>query len=429
MGQAVDQEQRGALGRRRRGQRHALRVGDDGVVAPVHQDEPGPEPREVAALEVEARHVAPHADGQAGDERRHQIGLAVGEQGVHRPSLGPQRGHQVVDVGLEVAHLARRHRLEQGAVARVLEARRVALDEHPLAVGVGGAVAPRIARALAVIAGGEEGHHGVDVVVAADRDHEGEAASGLRFERGQERRPHGVGDGDEADRRAAALAGQEVNGVGDVAGVLGRHLLLFKPRHVGDQHREAGARERRGEGHQALVVLALGRHPRHQHQRRGAFPARQIEVARALASLDPVSDRAAPGLGPGALEAARAGARREVGEDLEGLERAGRRAGHEGQSHEGGQRAGPCRSHLAPSQSAMRSAMRARTSPVSVERSADEDGAAIALDGARHVPVLSPAAIANRGSRRYPLPAGVRRRESIPWPSASSSSIPTRPRP
>ena len=167
--EAVDDVQRDlAVGHGRR-ERPALARGDDRIVAAVHQDELERQLRQIAPREVERLEISADPRRQSVDQRRHPLRVGVVEQRHHRAALGTEARPQIGDVGREIRRACAPRSRRAPPVGGIGQPRGVGPHEHPLAVGVGRAMAPRRLGPLAVVAGGEEGHHGRDVVVAADR--------------------------------------------------------------------------------------------------------------------------------------------------------------------------------------------------------------------------------------------------------------------
>ena len=270
---------------------------------------------QVPPLEVQRRHVRGDAGRQPGEQAGHPLRVPVGEQGMDGGAGGPEAARQVRDIGPEIVELALRHGRQQRPVGGVAHPVRVAAHEHPFAVGVGGSAAPRRGAGLAVIAGGEKGEHGLDVVIAADGQHEVDALRRPRFEQGDHRRPHRIGDGRQAQGPPALRAPVQVDGrIGDGARVLGAHLELAQFGQVGHQHLEAGPGQGAGEGDQPGVVLALGRDAGHQHHGRQRPVSGKIEVSGARPSVDGVAHGPAHRGGRLLLERARPGAGVDVGQ-------------------------------------------------------------------------------------------------------------------
>jgi hypothetical protein len=84
------------------------------------------------------------------------------------------------------------------------------------------------------------------------------------------------------------------DGIGQETRVLRTYLELPKPGQRGRKHREAGARERVGEGYESRVILLLDHDARDQDKPRTRRAiAREIEIACALASSDGIGHRLA----------------------------------------------------------------------------------------------------------------------------------------
>ena len=202
------------------------------------------------------------------------------------------------------------------------------------------------------MAGGEEGDHRLQVVVAADGQGEVDLRLDARLEERRHRRPGGIGNRRHAKRPSpVAQAGEVEAGIGDGAGVPGTYLEVAQSGKVGDQHLEAGPRQGVGEGDQPGVVLALARHPGHQHHGGACRRGGRVEVAVPLPFLDGVGHGPAIRRRRLRLERARPPPGVDVGEHLGRLVEAGRRAAGGEDQRPGAKMAKEARTHLDPRQS------------------------------------------------------------------------------
>ena len=71
--------------------------------------------------EVERSEVAAHRLGQARDQARHALGVAVVQKCCHRAALRAEPGLEVGDVGVQILELALGHGGERGAIARIVQ--------------------------------------------------------------------------------------------------------------------------------------------------------------------------------------------------------------------------------------------------------------------------------------------------------------------
>ena len=180
------------------------------------------------------------------------------------------------------ASLARRDLGQQLAVAGVGDVVGTGEEEHPTGNRVGRTIAPGSAGGGAVVAGGQIGDGGGEVVIAADADDERHPlAAGLR-QGGEDGRCHGVGDGGDGEARPrpsrGITCGQRIGGQGHGTGIVAADPLGAQARQLGHEHQEAVIGERPGERDQAGVVTPE-RGDAWNHHDTGARFIREVEVA------------------------------------------------------------------------------------------------------------------------------------------------------
>jgi hypothetical protein len=342
MRKPVDQVERCLVRRRCGGERLALGRRDDRIIAAVHQDQAERHLREILPLEVERPKVGADRGGQVGDERGHPGGVGIVQQRHDRAAFGAEARAQIGNVCAQVRELARRDLAECRPIRRIGKARRVGAHEHPLAVGVGRAMAPRLVRALAEIAGREKGEDGLDVVVPANQEHEAHKFAHRGFERGKQGGAGGVRDRSDADRgllRRPKAARQMADRCRHRPGVLRAQPLGAQIGDLRHQDREARAGKGPSERHQAGIVLALLDRARDQDQGRECALPRPVQIAEQRPGAAP-GHRPPPGFWRTRLQSAGLVARGDVGQHLGGLERARRRAGAERQQSQPDQAGG-----------------------------------------------------------------------------------------
>ena len=216
---------------------------------------------QLATGEVEILDVAADRLGQGRDQLGHALGVGVAHQRDHGAAAAAQPGLEAAHVGVGVGELGARDLGQKSAVPRLGDPRGAGEDEHPSGDRRRVAVAPGLRRGRPVVAGGEVGDRGDDVVVAADADDEGDPISARRRHGRDDDRCHGVGDGGdrEARRHARAVArGQRLAGRGNGVGVVAAHPLRAQARKLGREHQEAVTGESARERDQPRIVAPSG---------------------------------------------------------------------------------------------------------------------------------------------------------------------------
>ena len=117
-------------------------------------------------------------------------------------------------------------------------------------------------------AGGEEAHRALQVMVTAHAHDEAHLFPDVVFQRGEERWADCVTESNNARAPVAGKVGptkQIGERIRNFAGIRGTDRQLSKTGQVGRQHRKAGARQGRSEGHESRVVFALWHGTRYDH--------------------------------------------------------------------------------------------------------------------------------------------------------------------
>jgi hypothetical protein len=226
----------------------------------VDEQKIGVQVSQLATGEVEILDVTAHRLGQGGDQLAHALGIGVAHERDHGAAAAAQPSLEVTHIGVEVGEPGLRNLAQESAIPRLGDPRGAREDEHPFGDRLRVTGAPGLARPGPVVAGGEVGDRGDDVVVAANADDEGDPVSAWLHRGRDDDGRHGVGDGGDREARQHARAvarGQRLAGRGNGVGVVAAHPLRAQAGKLGREHQEAVTGESARERDQPRIVAAF----------------------------------------------------------------------------------------------------------------------------------------------------------------------------
>ncbi len=216
--------------------------------------------------QIEGEEVGAQPGRQARHQPRHRIWIGIDQQRVNGAAARPQSRHKGRRAGGITGEMPGGDGGEAAAVGGIGQAVGIAQGELPFADGRRRPAGPWLPRPGPGAAGGEISQRLDQVVIAADADQQAHRRRRRRIERGDDRRPHRIRSGDDDHAGGGSGAGVVDNGIGHGIGIGRAQAQRLPGCQLRHQHAEAGAPQRVGGGHDAGVVLAVRRRPRHQHQ-------------------------------------------------------------------------------------------------------------------------------------------------------------------
>ena len=231
---------------------------------------------------------------------------------------------EIGEVGMGMLKLACSNLGKCCLVCRIGKALSVVLHEEPFSVGIRLPVLPWCVLALAEVARGREGDHGLGIEVSPNDEGEADAGAGRGLQGCQQGGTAGIGDGCDADRtrlfRRSRAGCERLDRSPYRLRVLGAHVLRIQAGDFGDKDGNPRPGKGVGERDQTWIVPAILGRPGNENQSGFRVLARPVEITKNTTGRN-AADGPALGVGRGGLEPTYTVSGRDIAQDLDRFDR------------------------------------------------------------------------------------------------------------